>query len=42
MELLRRISEWWRGFWGCDLCWPMGVDSHRWGNKVEMFRRLGT
>ncbi len=42
MELLRRFCEWWRGFWGCDLCWPMEIDSHRWENKVEILRRLGT
>jgi hypothetical protein len=42
MELLRRLRKWWRGFWGCDLCWPMGIDSHRWENKVEILRRLGT
>ncbi len=42
MKTLRRLREWWRGFWGCDLCWPMSVDSHRWENKVEILRRLGT
>jgi len=42
MELLRRLRHWWRGFWGCGLSWPMDVDSHRWANKVEILRRLGS
>lgn len=41
MRLLRRICEWWRGFWGRDMYWPTSVDSHRWENKVEILRRLG-
>jgi hypothetical protein len=42
MGLLRKLGQWWRGFWGCDLYWPMSVDSHRWGNKIEIRRRLST
>jgi len=42
MGLLRKIRAWWREFWGCDLCWPMGTDSHRWENKCEILRRLAS
>jgi hypothetical protein len=31
-----------RRVWGPDLGWPTGVDSHRWENKTEILRRLGT
>jgi hypothetical protein len=42
MELLRKIGAWWRELWGGDWYWPREVDSHRWENKVEILRRLGT
>ena len=42
MRLLRKCGQWWRAFWGADLYWPAEIDSHRWENKTEMLRRLGT
>ncbi len=42
MQTLRKLWKRWRDFWGCDMYWPMQVDSHRWENKVEILRRLST
>ncbi len=42
MTLFRKLREWWRAFWGDDFYWPAEVDSHRWENKTEILRRLGT
>jgi len=42
MGVLRKIWGWWRAFWGADLYWPAEIDSHRWENKTEILRRLGT
>ncbi len=42
MTLLRKLREWWRAFWGDDFYWLAEVDSHRWENKTEILRRLGT
>ena len=40
MSLLRRIWKWWRQFWGPCFDWEASIDSHKWENKAEMFRRL--
>jgi hypothetical protein len=40
--MLRKLRRWWREFWGTDLYWPPGVDSHQWDNKVEILRRLSS
>lgn len=40
MNLLRKMWTWWCRLWGCDFFDSAEVDSHKWENKAEMFRRL--
>ncbi len=40
MNALRRIWAWWCQLWDCDFYESIEVDSHKWENKAEIYRRL--
>ena len=40
MRILRFVQNWWRQLWRADLDLPGVIDSHKWENKIEIYRTL--
>jgi len=40
MKLLRSIWKWWLDLWTLGFDAPNLIDSHRWENKIEIYRSL--
>ena len=40
MRLLSSIWKWWLDLWALGLDSPNLTDSHRWENKIELYRSL--
>ncbi|MHC4394530.1 MAG: hypothetical protein ACYS1A_02630 [Planctomycetota bacterium] len=40
MRILRFMWKWWLGLWVTDQDLSNVIDSHRWENKIEIYRSL--
>lgn len=40
MRVLRFLRKWWRDLWSIDFSMHTPLDTHSWGHKCEIYRRL--